>query len=128
MRVILATTLLLGCAAAPGCYLNSDGQRLEQRLESLEDRHSEFVETFRAERARLSEVVQRAEQQVQSLEATLTNARDMLARNSADLGADVEELRQVIQQLSGQLGEAEARYGELRERLDMLEQLVESAL
>jgi len=122
------TSLLLVLAsslAIQGCYLNSRGLELEQRVIAVEAWQEEFRLTFAEERENLTELALQAEQNITELEEALNQAQDFLSRTNADLGVRVDGLEGQLSELRGRLEESSFQSAQLRQELELLRQDME---
>lgn len=102
-----------------GCYLRSDGQDVERRLDQLQARHEELAQSYVDDQQQLRNLLQEASTQIGSMDSTLAEARDVLSRNNADLSEEIETLRSRTQELRGAIEESEQRSITAREDLDI---------
>jgi septal ring factor EnvC (AmiA/AmiB activator) len=118
----LAASLL---ASTTGCYLNSAGQQLEGRVDTLEARQNEFMATFDADRAELADLLRRTEDNIAELEAALNAAQAFLQRNNADLGVRVDTLGEDVNELRGRMEEVLFEAQRMRDDLELFRQEIE---
>jgi peptidoglycan hydrolase CwlO-like protein len=121
-QVCFALAAGLTLLSSSGCYLQSAGRELEQRMTLMEARQSELALTFEEERTRLDELMQRAEGQILEVQSALEDAQAFLQRNHADLGARVEDVVQLIADLEGRLEEAQFNSNQVRAEIELLRQ------
>lgn len=112
-----ATSLML--LMLNGCYLRSDGQDMERRLDQLQARHEELAASYVDDQQQLRDLLSEASTQIATMDSTLGEARDLLSRNNADLAEEIETVRTRIQELRGAIEESEQRSITAREDLDI---------
>ena len=127
-RLAIASIVLVSSLAVQGCYLNSRGLELEQRVIAVEAWQEEFRASFAEERERLTELALQAEQNIATLEAALNEAEDFLSRTNADLGVRVDELDGQLSELRGRIEESGFQSAQLRQELELLRQDIEIQL
>lgn len=121
-RLALAAALL---GSTTGCYLNSAGQQLEGRVDTLEARQNEFMATFDAERAELADLLARTEARIAELDVALNEAQAFLQRNNADLGVRVDTIGDDVNELRGRMEEVLFEAQRMRDDLELFRQEIE---
>ncbi len=114
-RRLAAVALLLG---ATGCYPYWTGQRLEERIQALENASKE---TRAQQDALRRDFEDRFAQRLQKIDDSLESFSKSAHLTTAEVGARVDELLGQVQSLRGQLEQSGFAREDLGKRLDELE-------
>ncbi|MDD5309128.1 MAG: tetratricopeptide repeat protein [Deltaproteobacteria bacterium] len=110
--VLLPSLALAPSLLCASCFLwttKDDGTALRRDVDQLREREARMETEAKADRAKLTEMIDRARADLVSMEDTLTKATRVLARNSADFGAEMETIKDRQNEIDGAL--AEMRHG-----------------
>ncbi|HZZ84954.1 MAG TPA: tetratricopeptide repeat protein [Anaeromyxobacteraceae bacterium] len=120
-RALALLSLLLAAAGLPGCATSSRADRIEARLQVLEDESEAQQKSLQEQRAAIKDGIEKLDQKLGELNAT---AR----RTGADLAVRQDRLEEGSSSLRGQLEEQQQRLGQLDATLQKLKADNETAL
>lgn len=104
------------------------GNRMQDELESVKAQQQSMLESSKAEREEITQMIAGARADVVELEQILAEARDLLQKNSANLGVEIHQAREELQQLRGKQEELEFRFTRLEQGLQLFKEDVDLRL
>ncbi len=127
-RIYLSVLVVWVGLLSSACVPVWTGNRMQDELESVKAQQQAMLESSKAEREELTQMIAGARQDVAELESILAEARDLLQKSNANLGVEVHQIREELERLRGKQEELEFRFMRLEQGLELFKEDVDLRL